>query len=100
MDVSNQMVRLTGLVTLHQTLEFAALAAAVIAIPGPSVLFTVSRALTCGRRTALLNVGAVAAGTAGQWLARSPKRLAAIGGAGGLAMIGLGLTVAATGRRD
>src|SRR5438270_12946346 len=37
-------------------LEFAAVAAVVIAIPGPSVLFTISRALTTGRRTALLNV--------------------------------------------
>ena len=37
-------------------LEFAAVAAVVIAIPGPSVLFTVRRALTTGRRTALLNV--------------------------------------------
>jgi threonine/homoserine/homoserine lactone efflux protein len=43
---------------------------------------------------------AVAAGAAGQWLARSPRRLAAIGGAGGLVMIGLGIGVAATGRKD
>jgi threonine/homoserine/homoserine lactone efflux protein len=211
-------------VPAHSLLEFAALAAVVIAIPGPSVLFTVSRALTSGRRTALFNVvgneiglvlqivavafgmgavversaqvftavkllgaaylvylgvqairhrrslaeavasrtatvgplramrdgaivgatnpktiaffvvalpefanrasgdltlqflvlgavfpvialaldsiWAVAAGTASQWLSRSPRRLAAIGGAGGLVMIGLGLSVAATGRKD
>ncbi len=31
------------------------------------------------------------------WFARSPRRYAAVGGAGGLAMIGVGLTVALTG---
>lgn len=46
------------------------------------------------------SVWAFAAGTAGQWLARSPKRMAAIGGAGGLAMIGIGVSLAATGRKD
>ncbi|HTU29851.1 MAG TPA: LysE family translocator [Solirubrobacteraceae bacterium] len=45
-------------------------------------------------------VWALAAGTLSQWLARSPRRLAAIGGVGGLVMIGLGVSVAATGRRD
>jgi len=43
---------------------------------------------------------AAAAGTARQWLARSPRRLALIGGTGGLVMIGLGLSIAVTGRRD
>jgi threonine/homoserine/homoserine lactone efflux protein len=212
------------MVSLRHLLEFGALAAVVIAVPGPSVLFTVSRALTAGRRTALLNVvgneagimvqvvavafglgvlversaqlftlvkllgaaylvylgvqafrhrrslaeavatraapirplravrdgivvgatnpksvaffvaalpeftssnsrdlaaqylllgalfpliallfdsvWAIAAGSASQWLSRSPRRLAAIGGVGGLAMIGLGLSVAATGRKN
>lgn len=46
------------------------------------------------------SVWALAAGTASQWLSRSPRRLAAIGGTGGLAMIGLGLSLAATGRKD
>jgi threonine/homoserine/homoserine lactone efflux protein len=209
---------------MNHLLEFAGLAAVIIAIPGPSVLFTVSRALTAGRRTALLTVvgneigllvqatavafgigalversaqvftvvklagaaylvylgvqairhrrslaeavagntapvrpvralgdglavgtmnpktivffvavlpqfispgaghiplqmmllgavfsalalvmdsiWAVGAGTAGQWLARSPRRMAAIGGTGGLAMIGIGVSLAATGRKD
>lgn len=44
------------MVSGRHLLEFAALAALVIAIPGPSVLFTISRALTRGRRTALLSV--------------------------------------------
>ncbi|HWE55926.1 MAG TPA: LysE family translocator [Acidimicrobiales bacterium] len=212
------------MVPLHTYLEFAALAAVVIAVPGPSVMFTVSRALTYGRKAALLTVvgnelglliqvvavafglgaiversaqvftvvkllgafylvylgvqavrhrrqlseavagrvapitprralrdgaivgasnpksigffvvalpeftnrasghvvpqflllgllfpliallldsiWALAAGAASEWLAQSPRRLAAIGGVGGVVMIGLGLTVAATGRKD
>ncbi|MFF3948122.1 LysE family translocator [Streptomyces sp. NPDC001902] len=44
-------------------------------------------------------MGLVAA-AARSWLARSPRRLSLVGGAGGLAMIGLGVTVAATGRTD
>ncbi|MFS4096188.1 LysE family translocator [Streptomyces sp. AF1A] len=43
--------------------------------------------------------GLVASG-ARDWFARSPRRLAAVGGVGGLTMIGLGVTVAATGRKD
>ncbi|MEW2402909.1 LysE family translocator [Streptomyces sp. NPDC046862] len=43
--------------------------------------------------------GLVAA-TARDWFARSPERLSLVGGVGGLTMIGLGVTVAATGRKD
>jgi threonine/homoserine/homoserine lactone efflux protein len=43
---------------------------------------------------------AAIAGTARQWLVGSPRRLAVIGGAGGLVMIGLGVSIAATGRKD
>lgn len=46
------------------------------------------------------SVWALTAGTARQWFARSPRRLAMIGGAGGMMMIGLGLSIAATGRSD
>lgn len=42
----------------------------------------------------------LAAGTARAWLQRSPKRLAAIGGGGGLVTVGLGLRLAFTGRHD
>lgn len=42
----------------------------------------------------------VVAGTARSWFVRSPKRLAMVGGAGGLAMIGLGTALAFTGRKD
>lgn len=41
---------------------FAVTAAVLIAIPGPSVLFTVGRALTVGRRAALLTVAGNTAG--------------------------------------
>ena len=44
------------MVSLHQLLGFALVALVVIAIPGPSVVFTVSRAITYGRTTALLTV--------------------------------------------
>ncbi|HET9382918.1 MAG TPA: LysE family translocator [Streptomyces sp.] len=43
--------------------------------------------------------GLVAAG-ARDWFASSPGRLSAVGGAGGLSMIGLGVAMAATGRAD
>ncbi len=42
----------------------------------------------------------LAAGTARDWFARSPRRLAMVGGAGGLAMVGLGVGIAVTGRKD
>ena len=42
----------------------------------------------------------LAASTVRAWFARSPRRLGLVGGAGGLAMIGLGLTLALSGRKD
>jgi len=42
----------------------------------------------------------LAAGTARSWLSRSPRRLAAIGGTGGLITVALGVRLATTGRRD
>jgi threonine/homoserine/homoserine lactone efflux protein len=44
------------MVTMHQALAFGLVALVVIAIPGPSVVFTVARALTYGRTVALTNV--------------------------------------------
>jgi threonine/homoserine/homoserine lactone efflux protein len=43
---------------------------------------------------------ALAAGTARAWLARSPRRLELVGGTGGLVMIGLGTSLAMTGRKN
>ncbi len=42
----------------------------------------------------------LAASTVRSWFARSPRRLGLVGGVGGLAMIGLGVTLAVTGRND
>ena len=44
------------MVPATHVLAFAALVTVLIAIPGPSVLFTISRALTVGRRSALFSV--------------------------------------------
>ena len=46
------------------------------------------------------SVWGMAAGTARAWLGRSPDRLAALGGLGGVVTIGLGLRLALTGRKD
>jgi threonine/homoserine/homoserine lactone efflux protein len=43
---------------------------------------------------------ALAAGTVRAWLSRSPRRLAVLGGTGGLAMIAIGARLALTGRHD
>jgi threonine/homoserine/homoserine lactone efflux protein len=42
----------------------------------------------------------LAASAVRSWFARSPRRLELVGGLGGLAMIGLGVTLALTGRHD
>ena len=42
--------------TASHILTFAAIATVIIAVPGPSVLFTISRALTVGRTCALFTV--------------------------------------------
>ena len=49
---------------------------------------------------ALDSCWALGAGTARGWFARSPRRLAMVGGAGGLAMIGVGVGLIASGRKD
>ena len=56
--------------------------------------------LFCG--LALLSDGAygLAAGTARRWLERSPDRLGALGAAGGAVMVGLGVQLVLTGRKD
>jgi threonine/homoserine/homoserine lactone efflux protein len=69
------------MVPTERLLAFAALAAALIAVPGPSVLFVVSRAVALGRRSALLTVVGNAVG---------------VGVVVGLVAIGLGAVVAAS----
>jgi threonine/homoserine/homoserine lactone efflux protein len=46
------------------------------------------------------SVWGLVAATARDWFARSPRRLSLVGGVGGLTLIGLGVTVAVTGRKD
>lgn len=46
------------------------------------------------------SIWALAAGTARQWFARSPKRISALSAAGGVMMIGLGGTLALTGSKS
>lgn len=86
---------------LTATLTFAALSAAIIAVPGPSVLFIVGRALTIGRRGALLTVvgnagGAFAQGTLvavglGAVVARSLAVLTAVRLVGAVYLVWLGV---------
>ena len=57
-------------------------------------LIAVSIALICDSTWGLL------AGTARSWFGRSPRRLELLGGTGGVIMIGLGFSLALTGRKD
>ena len=52
------------MVPANHVLAFAALVIVLVAIPGPSVLFTISRALTVGRRAADIDHGVETAGSA------------------------------------
>jgi hypothetical protein len=59
-EISLPEVRTNGYrpptVSFGRLLTFTAVAFVVIVIPGPSALFTISRALTYGRRTAVITV--------------------------------------------
>jgi threonine/homoserine/homoserine lactone efflux protein len=83
---------------MNATLAFAAAVSVLVAIPGPSVLFTVGRALSVGRRGALL--------TAVGGTARSlpVRRFAATTRAAGrerrAGHVGVGAGVALSGRKD
>jgi threonine/homoserine/homoserine lactone efflux protein len=46
------------------------------------------------------SIWGLAAGSLREWLRGSPRRMRMVGDAGGLAMIGLGLSIALTGRKD
>lgn len=58
-----------GMVPANHLLAYAALVVVLVAVPGPSVLFTIGRALTVGRRSALLTVVGNALGLYGQVIA-------------------------------
>ena len=78
---------------------FAVTAFLLIVVPGPSVLFVISRGVALGRKV-MDSCWGLAAGTARAWLAGRPHRLERLGGAGGLVIIGLGARLALTGRKD
>jgi threonine/homoserine/homoserine lactone efflux protein len=114
------------MIPAHRLLEFALLSYVLILVPGPNVLFVVSRSLQLGRlsgRAAVVggqagvyvqviavafgigalvsdSMWAVTAGTARSWFTRSPRRLELVGGTSGLVMIGIGASLALTGGRD
>lgn len=60
------------MIPAQNVLAFTIAAAVLIAIPGPSVLFVIGRALTLGRAGALLSVLGNALGVFVQWWASRP----------------------------
>jgi threonine/homoserine/homoserine lactone efflux protein len=66
-------------------------------VPGQLILLG---ALMAGIALLSDSTYAVVAGRVRAWLASSPRRMEALGGTGGLAMIAIGATLAFTGRRD
>lgn len=68
---------------------------------GPASIQMLLLGLVCAAVALLSDSGwAVLSGTVRAWLSRSPRRLEALGGAGGLMMVGLGLRLAFVGQKD
>lgn len=87
----------------HLWLSFVLASVVLCAIPGPSLLFTIGRALAEGtirhRRDAEAVLATLEApGAARDWFARSRRRLARMSATGGILMILLGLSLLLTGR--
>lgn len=95
---------------LNLWLGFVVASLLLAAIPCPSLLFVIGRALVVALQMAVLGltffvVGvtsdglvAMAAGSARAWLASRPQRLRRLSAAGGVMMILLGVTLMLTGR--
>ena len=88
-----------------KTIVFLTIALPGFTVTGPGSLPVPAQMIILGMLFPVIalvldSVWAAAAGTARQWLVQSPRRLAMIGGTGGLVMIGLGISLAATGRRE
>jgi threonine/homoserine/homoserine lactone efflux protein len=66
-------------------------------VPGQMLLLAL---VSFGIELVFDSMWAIAASAVRSWFAGNPRRLAAVGGAGGLAMIGVGVSVAVTGRHD
>ena len=88
----------------HLWLSFVLASVVLCAIPGPSLLFTIGRALAEGtirhRRDAEAVLATLEAPRrpARDWFARSRRRLARMSATGGILMILLGLSLLLTGR--
>lgn len=90
-----------GEVPIKDVLAFAGVAVVPVAVPGPSVMFTISGALTYGRRTVLLNLAGNALGQVVQVMAvavglgvvieRSPELFTGLKLAGAAYLVWLGL---------
>ena len=81
-----------------QLLGFTAASLVMIVIPGPGQMLLL--ALVSVLLGAVSDCGyEYTASAVRSWFARSPRRFELVGGAGGLAMIGVGVTVAVTGRK-
>ena len=88
-----------------KTIVFLAIALPGFTVSGPGSLPVPAQMIILGMLFPVIalvldSVWAAAAGTARQWFARSPRRLALVGRTGGLVMIGLGISLAATGRNE
>ncbi len=70
------------------------------AVGSVPVQIAVLGVLFCVLATALDGAWGLAASAARTWFATSPARLRAVGGAGGLMIVGMGLGLAVTGRKD
>jgi hypothetical protein len=75
-------------------------AGGLLAFAGMAFLLMWSPAPACGIATVSDGTWALLLGSARTWLARSPRRASALGGVGGLVMIGLGIRLAVAGRHD
>jgi threonine/homoserine/homoserine lactone efflux protein len=90
-----------GVVPIKDRLAVAGVAVVLVAVPGPSAAFTIRWALTCERRTALLNVAGDALGLVVQVLAavvslgtvieRSAEVFTGLKPAGGAYVVWLGI---------
>lgn len=91
-----------GITNPKTTLFFLAVLPQFVRVDGgpASLQLLVLGLLFCS--LALVSDGAygVAAGSVRSWLERSPRRIEAVGGAGGAVMVGLGVRLALTGRHD
>ena len=88
-----------------KTIVFLTIALPGFTVTGPGSLPVPAQMIILGMLFPVIalvldSVWAAAAGTARQWFTRSPRRLALVGGTGGLVMIGLGISLAATGRKE